>query len=591
MKSILATAIVAALSLSGCSSSTNRTEEARVASTQPAATSSETSASIAAREAAETQPSPPALGTETTTTISTPETSTTTTTSDVPSETTIPPSTTSTSTTTTTSTSTTTTTTSTTTTTTTLAPAVLRVQVLNGSGVAGAAGRLTNKLSQAGFDVLPAGNAPRRYSASAVYYAEGWLDEADEILAEADIDEIEEPTAMPQQFASDEAVVVVLLGTDTAPVRLNSNVKLPLGDDVPRDRYVPRLSNIQIYNEQTYDDEYTRALAHTLIGWLTFLGNRFLQTSTPGNDKHATREDVLLAYETIEEILAELGFTPQNVCGAPAGYSFRDLLQPINEFEWHESAYSGLMPTTTDRLLELHGGERINPEANIDFYIQQAVQAVHDYQQIRELDTNFKTSQLILCFAWKSSIKEVIFFANRNPVDLLEFTMLGMEIKTRNSWWATTATYHFKAISRNGNLAYVVECFPNSDYSRINVLWWRDGGYRVIPVLFIKFEGATSKLFKKHGHGTLVPRRELDYYQNADGSFHETFGSPDDLEEHKGYPDKPIGCQETFEEYDDILSGQVPDEWTDRYWNEDMIFFNFGERVFSGSDLLDFPRG
>ena len=31
--------------------------------------------------------------------------------------------------------------------------------------------------------------------------------------------------------------------------------------------------------------------------------------------------------------------------------------------------YSGDAIFTTDRLLELHGGERINPEANLDFYI------------------------------------------------------------------------------------------------------------------------------------------------------------------------------------------------------------------------------
>ena len=468
---------------------------------------------------------------------------------------------------------------------------MLRVQVLNGSGVAGAAGRLTNKLSQAGFDVLPAGNSPRRYSASAVYYAEGWLAEAKEILAEADIEEIEEPTKMPQQFASEEAVVVVLLGTDTAPARPNSNVKLPLSDDVPRDRYVPGLTNIQIYTAQTYDDEYTHALAHTLIGWLTYMGNGRLPAVTYGDKQHPVREQVLLSYETIEGIFADLGFTPQNVCGAPAGYSFRDLLQQIQGFGWEESEFTSDMPTTTDMLLEWHGGERINPEANLDFYIQQAVQTVHDYQQIIELHTNFKTSQLILCAAWKSSLITTSYFATRNSVALLEFTMLGYEIKTKNSSWTPNATYHLKGISRNGNLAYVVECFPNSDYSRINVLWWRDGGYRVIPVIFELFNVYSQQLFKKHGHGTLTPRRELDYYQEADGSFHEAFGMPDKLEKHKGYPDKPIGCQETFEEYDDVMSGQVPDEWTGRYWTEDMIFFNFGERVFYGKDLLDFPRG
>ena len=89
--------------------------------------------------------------------------------------------------------------------------------MLNGSGVAGAAGRLTDKLARAGFVVLPAGNAPERYTSSAVYYQEGWQGRAEEILQIADIEEIGQVTAMPSRFASDEAAVVVLLGTDTAP--------------------------------------------------------------------------------------------------------------------------------------------------------------------------------------------------------------------------------------------------------------------------------------------------------------------------------------------------------------------------------------
>ena len=580
MKSILATAIVVVLLLSGCSSSTNRTEEARVASTQPAATSSETSASIAAREAAETQPSQPAPGTETTTTISTPEPSTTTT-SDAPPETTIPPSTTSTSTstttsttTTTTSTSTTTTTTSTTTTTTTLAPAVLRVQVLNGSGVAGAAGRLTNKLSQAGFDVLPAGNAPRRYSASAIYYAEGWLAEAKEILAEADIEEIEEPTAMPQQFATEEAVVVVLLGTDTAPARAQAslrprqrnNVKLPLGDDVPRDRYVPGLSNINMYSELNFNEQNEGTeLSQRLFSFRTWLSalSKHVPENIPGMliitpDQRQTRQGLLEVIQLIEEDLEWLGFTPQNVCGAPAGYSFSDLWQPTREWDEDLKLYGASAEVaTTDRLLELHGGERINPEANLDFYIQQAVQTTHDSTRIFELGEEVVTQQMILCATWKRPANDIPRYAYYSLINLMSSAVSGGATFPLETLKSQEYTYHFKAISRNGNLAYLVRCHP-TDRPVFYMLWWRNGGYR-----------AQDIILKKHGR---VP--------GAGGLGPQT-----------RYEDFPSGCQEMFEEYNDILSGQVPDEWNDLYFTDDTIFFNFGERVFSGSDLLDFPRG
>ena len=69
--------------------------------------------------------------------------------------------------------------------------------MLNGSGVAGAAGRLTDRLAAENFVMLPAGNAPQRYSSSAVYYAEGWQDKAREVLAAANIDEIEDITPIP----------------------------------------------------------------------------------------------------------------------------------------------------------------------------------------------------------------------------------------------------------------------------------------------------------------------------------------------------------------------------------------------------------
>ena len=172
--------------------------------------SGDISDSAGTRYVVESQGLPPAPVVETTTTTS--STSTTSTSASSVPETSEPPSV-------TTSSTTTTSTSSTTTTTTTVveSPAVLQVQVLNGSGVAGAAGRMTDKLSEAGYVVLSPENAPQRYSSSAVYYQEGWEARAEEILQAAEIDEIDAPTAMPQQFASEEAAVIVLLGTDTAP--------------------------------------------------------------------------------------------------------------------------------------------------------------------------------------------------------------------------------------------------------------------------------------------------------------------------------------------------------------------------------------
>ena len=419
---------------------------------------------------------------------------------------------------------------------------MLRVKVLNGSGVAGAAGRLTDKLSQAGFDVLPAGNAPRRYSASAVYYAEGWLAEAKEILAEADIEEIEEPTEMPQQFASEEAVVVVLLGTDTAPARLNSNVQLPLGDDVPRDRYVPGLINVKMYTTQNEaDPEVFRQLARLegLLEGLDGLETRVLKG-----------EDIGPHMQAIEESLEWFGFTLQNVCGAPAGYSLTDLAQPTHE--WDEDLGYGKLITSTDRLLELHGGRRIYPEANLDFYIQQAVQALQDTFLLSRFSFRTPHPQMLLCSAWKSSLDDLSFTADRilfliacwrhhapGCDSILSQNELAELFQTQDK-----TTLHLKAISRNGNLALVLSCEqifrgPNN----LVLLVWRNGGYR--PFL-----------------ANIV----------LQWSYNET-------------------CQGSFGALDDILSGLVPAEITGRYFTEDLIFFNFGERSFSASDLLDFPRG
>ena len=479
--------------------------------------------SVGTRYVVEAQGLPPAPAAETTTTTSTTSTSTA---SSVP-ETSEPSSV-------TTSSATTTTSTTTTTTTTVVeSPVVLQVQVLNGSGVAGAAGRITDKLSEAGYVVLSPENAPQRYSSSAVYYQEGWQDRAEEILQAAEIEEIEAPTAMPQQFATEDAAVIVLLGTDTAPAvareqtglrpRQRNDVQLPLPDSVPRDRYVPGLAAVNIYTPQTDSDEYTFALAHTLQGWLRFLGNHahnYIFGVIP--EERGTREQVLQAYETIEGILSDLGFTPQNVCGAPAGYSFTDLLKPTREWDESLKTYSGDAIFTTDRLLELHGGERINPESNLDFYIRQAVQTAHDALRLPELSAETEAMQLVLCGAFLTPSGEVPEMANS-----LWYANLTPGIQPRESL-LSQGTYHLKEISRSGNMAYILVCHPTLG-SRYIDLAWRDGGYRGEAV------------------GNLLN----------------------------------IGCQADFED-----RGYIAD-----YEPEETIKFSFGERVFSVGDLQGFPRG
>lgn len=239
---------------------------------------------------------------ETSETLSTTSTTTTTTTSAAPA---------------------TTTTTSTTTTTASVvvSPVVLQVQVLNGSGVAGAAGRLTDKLSQAGYVVLPPDNAPQRYSSSAVYFADGWQAKAGEILQTAEIAEIEEVTAMPQQFATEAASVIVLLGTDTAPEvvreqqglrpKQRNDVLLPLADDVPRDRYVPGLAAVNLYTEQNENNPASAGQLADMAWFFRRIGycSKY-QIGTPVPESCGGRPKLVELYQDVEELLEELGFTP-----------------------------------------------------------------------------------------------------------------------------------------------------------------------------------------------------------------------------------------------------------------------------------------
>ena len=481
----------------------------------------------------EAQPLPPAPGTATTTTADIPETATTTTT--VPGNTENPTTTTAVSeeTTTTTTTTTSSAVPETTTTTTTTPVISLQVQVLNGSGVAGVAGRLTERLSQAGYAVLSPGNA-QRYRSSAVYFREGWETEAAEILETAGIDEIEEATPMPAQFSGTGAAVIVLLGTDTAPAvaaeqsnlrpEPDSTVKLPLGEDVPRDRYVPGLANIQIFTQENDADPETFNYIHSLQQWLRYVAN-FREDNLIDDlpEDRGTYENLLAVYDSIEEVFDWLGFTPQNVCGAPAGYSFTDLIKPTREFSEETQNHRGEAILTTDRLIELHGGERINPEDNLEFYIREAAQTAHDNWRIAELLDETEAPQTIMCYAWKTAAGDIPEFTNG-----VWYMLLTPGFQPRENLMSQ-GTYHVAEISRNGNFAYVFVCHPAIGERGV-WLWWREGGYRA-----------------------------------------ETTGGI-----------KNNGCQATYDADTSL--------YEDSNGAEDTFVFSFGERVFSAGDMLAFPR-
>ena len=176
-------------------------------------------------------------------------------------------------------------------------------------------------------------------------------------------------------------------------------------------------------------------------------------------------------WDGIERALNWLGFTPQNTCGAPPGYSFTDLLQPTREWSEEDDHFSGDAIFTTDRLLELHGGERINPETNLDFYIEEAVQTAYDHLRIAELLDETEAPQLILCWGLVSSAGEVPEFANG-----AWYALLTPGIQPRESL-LSQGTYHIREISRRGNFARVIVCHP-TEGARVADLMWREAGYR-----------------------------------------------------------------------------------------------------------------
>ena len=471
---------------------------------------------------------PPAPVAETTTTTtsttSTPAapatTSTTsTTTSAVPTESSEPPST------------TTSAEPATTTTTTTVveSPVTLQVQVLNGSGVAGAAGRLTAKLAEAGYVVLPAGNAPERYATSAVYYQEGWQDRAEEVLAATEIDGIEQVSAMPQQFVSPGASVVVLIGRDTASVAVRSSGpepitmqwlapnQLPL--NVPKDRFDPRAFGsslpVNIVDRPEDVERFVRLL---------FNAGYCFEDEIAYFEDNCLKNDLPAIWTELEQIFDRLGFTSRNVCGSVADGSFTDGI--VHTAEWNPATgnYSGDLILTTDRFLEVNrqtgiNVQRINPATNLDFYLRKAAQSAYDYLRFAEIMKETSADHLILCAPWVTDSGGLPWasysVANTFAVPVREFLSQG--------------TYHIKEISRNGNLAHVIVCHPTIRERHI-LLHWHQTGYRAI---------------------------QLAYSSHT-------------------------GCQGTFDGETSISE--------DTNGAEDTIRYTFGQQVFPASDLQGFPR-
>ena len=389
----------------------------------------------------------------------------------------------------------------------------LQVRVLNDSGVPGAAGRLSDALQDSGYILLPAGNALGRFRASVVYYVtDAHMDEAEQV-AEAVAESVEQDSyvGVAKLLASGEiqpgdANVIVLIGADSLGTALREeqaaeglrssprgDVALPLPDDTPRDRFVPGLADIQIFsavNDNSPMDEVRGnldAISSTLnvIGRYSAPRARLLafernteeyceQQRAINPQETCTVQDyeyLQFLYTNLERAFGYFGFTPQNVCGAPAGYSFTDLLEPTREWNEEINTWSGDAIFTTDRLIELHGGPRINPEENLNFYIRQAVQTAHDVLRSAELLDETEAPKLILCEAWISPSGEIPEFANG-----AWYTLLTPGTQPRANL-LSQGTYYFHEIERDGNFARLFVCHPKLGAQAVT-LSWRKAGYR-----------------------------------------------------------------------------------------------------------------
>jgi len=89
-------------------------------------------------------------------------------------------------------------------------PDEVRVSVLNSIGVAGAAGRLTAELSDAGYQTLPAGDYSPEQNPSRIWYRPSFSAEANELLVFAPGAQVE---PLPEADLQPGADVIIILGT------------------------------------------------------------------------------------------------------------------------------------------------------------------------------------------------------------------------------------------------------------------------------------------------------------------------------------------------------------------------------------------
>ena len=296
---------------------------------------------------------------------------------------------------------------------------------------------------------------------------------------------------MPQQFISPDASVVVLIGRDTAPAAIQGSGPAPIifedlsADDLPlnepKDRFVPRLISVGLpVNVRDRPEDVARS------------SNLLKRAAYCFEDEIAYFEDNCLVndlpaiWNEIEQIFDRLGFTSKNVCGSVADGSFTDGI--VHTAEWNPATgnYVGKGFLATDRFLEVNrqagiNVQRINPQANLDFYLRKAAQSAYDRLRFEEIMKETSASHLILCAPWVTGSGSLPWaaysVANTFAVPVREF-------------WSQS-TYHIKEISRNGNLAYVVACHPTLG-SRFLLLWWSGSGYRASTVESIRTGGCQA---------------------------------------------------------------------------------------------------
>ena len=95
--------------------------------------------------------------------------------------------------------------------------AQVRVKVFNGSGVAGAAGRLTARITESGYASLTPANAPRSYSSSVIYYASSeYSANARQLLDDVDLASATIAGLLPDPSPVDagQADLIVIIGRD-----------------------------------------------------------------------------------------------------------------------------------------------------------------------------------------------------------------------------------------------------------------------------------------------------------------------------------------------------------------------------------------